>query len=93
MFYLYIQYTVIDHDPELVTSLRYLTQCPTNPMYIITMDVCLKLGVLKEGEKYTAEDTKTKIIFVVGQWVYMFLMLLPVPLYFYVRFVFMNYNQ
>ena len=62
-------------------------------MYIITMDVCLKLGVLKEGEKYTAEDTKTKIIFVVGQWVYMFLMILPVPLYFYVRFVFVNYNQ
>ena len=26
VFYLYIQYTVIDHDPELVTSLRYLTQ-------------------------------------------------------------------
>ena len=25
VFYLYIQYTVIDHDPELVTSLRYLT--------------------------------------------------------------------
>ena len=54
-------------------------------MYIITMDVCLKLGVLKEGEKYTAEDTKTKIIFVVGQWIYMFLMLLPVPLYFHFR--------
>ena len=33
VFYLYIQYTVIDHDPELVTSLRYLTQVnklPTN---------------------------------------------------------------
>ena len=54
-------------------------------MYIITMDVCLKLGVLKQGEKYTAEDTKTKIIFVVGQWIYMFLMLLPVPHYFHVR--------
>jgi hypothetical protein len=23
-----VQHTVIDHDPELVTSLRYLTQCP-----------------------------------------------------------------
>ena len=56
-------------------------------MYIITSDVCLKLGVLAEGETYTAEDTKTKIIFVVGQWIYMFLMLLPVPLYFHIRSV------
>ena len=26
LVYLYIQHTVIDKDPELVTSLRYLTQ-------------------------------------------------------------------
>lgn len=87
VFYLYIQQTIIDKDPELMTSLRYLTQCPRNPMYIITMDVCIRLGVLKQGEKYTSEDTKTKIIYVVGQWVYMFLMLIPVPLYFYFRFL------
>lgn len=55
-------------------------------MYIITMDVCIRLGVLEKDEKYSSDDTKTKIIFVVGQWVYMFLMLIPVPLYFYVRF-------
>ena len=57
-------------------------------MYIITMDVCIKLGVLQKGEKYTSEDLKTKIIYVVGQWIYMFLMLFPVPLYFYVRWVY-----
>ena len=55
-------------------------------MYIITMDVCIRLGVLQKDEKYSSDDTKTKIIFVVGQWVYMFLMLIPVPLYFYVRY-------
>ena len=49
------------------------------------MDVCIRLGVLQKDEKYSSDDTKTKIIFVVGQWVYMFLMLIPVPLYFYVR--------
>ena len=54
-----------------MTSLRYLTQCPTNPMYIITMDVCIRLGVLKKDEKYSSDDTKTKVIFVIGQWVYM----------------------
>jgi len=86
VFYLYIQYTVIDRDPELVTSLRYLTQCPRNPMYIITMDVCIRLGVLKKDEKYSSDDTKTKVIYVIGQWVYMLLMLIPVPLLFYFRF-------
>ena len=50
------------------------------------MDVCIRLGVLEKDEKYSSDDTKTKIIFVVGQWIYMFLMLIPVPLYFYVRF-------
>jgi len=86
-FYLYIQYTVIDHDLELVTSMRYLTQSPRNPMYIITMDVCIRLGVLSKDEKYSSEDTKTKIIFVVGQWAYMALMILPAPIYFYFRFL------
>jgi len=86
IFYLYIQFTVIDKDPELVTSLRYLTQCPKNPLYIITMDICIKLGVLQKGEKYTSDDLKTKVIYVTGQWIYMLLMLIPVPLYFYVRF-------
>jgi len=85
VFYLYIQYTVIDHDPELVTSLRYLTQCPRNPMYIITVDFWTRMGVLKKEEKYSSEDTKTKVLFVIGQWVYMILMLIPVPLYFYFR--------
>jgi len=86
-FYLYIQYTVIDKDPELVTSLRYLTQCPRNPMYIITMDVCIRLGVLTKGEKYSADDTKTKVIYVTGQWIYTVLMILPAPLFFYFRFL------
>ena len=40
-------------------------------MYIITMDVCIRLGVLKKDEKYSPDDTKTKVIFVIGQWVYM----------------------
>ena len=110
IFYLYIQFTVIDKDPELVTSLRYLTQvsieyqhhhsnlsifvyvqCPKNPLYIITMDICIKLGVLQKGEKYTSDDLKTKVIYVTGQWIYMLLMLIPVPLYFYVRWVFECY--
>jgi len=85
--YLYIQATVIDHDPDLVTSLRYLTQCPKNPMYIITIDVCKRLGVILPGEIYHPDEVKTKVIFVVGQFIYALLWLLPTPLLFHLRFL------
>lgn len=83
--YLYIQHTVIDKDPDLVTSMRYLTQCPKNPMYILTMDVCLRLGILSPGEDYSSEDLKTKVIFVTGQFLYSAVWLLPAPLIFHFR--------
>jgi len=82
-----IQHTVIDKDPELVTSLRYLTQCPRNPMHIITMDVCTRLGVLVPGEVYHPDQMKTKTIFVVGQLIYALLWLLPTPIFFHLRFI------
>lgn len=87
VMYLYIQATVIDHDPDLVTSLRYLTQCPRNPMYKITMDICHRLGVIKPGELYRPDSLKTKVVFVSGQWIYVLLWLLPTPLLFYFRFL------
>jgi len=85
--YLYIQHTVIDKDPELVTSLRYLTQCPRNPMYIITMDVCTRIGVITPGEIYHPDQVKTKVIFVVGQFIYALLWLIPTPILFHFRFL------
>ena len=71
----------------ILISIFVYVQCPKNPLYIITMDICIKLGVLQKGEKYTSDDLKTKVIYVTGQWIYMLLMLIPVPLYFYVRWV------
>ena len=56
-------------------------------MYIITVDFWNRMGVLKKEEKYSSEDTKTKVLFVIGQWIYVFLMLIPVPLYFYFRYL------
>lgn len=85
--YLYVQATVIDHDPDLVTSLRYLTQCPRNPMYKITMDVCTGLGIITPGEVYHPDQFKTKVIFITGQWIYTTLWLLPVPLLFNFKFL------
>jgi len=47
--YLYIQKTVIDHDPELVTSYRYMIQATKNPMYNIVKDLCQFIGVFEKG--------------------------------------------
>ena len=40
---------------------------------------------VNSGEKYSADDTKTKIIYVVGQWAYTILMILPAPIFFYFK--------
>merc|ERR1712107_743781 len=50
--YLYVQQTVIDHDKELVTSLRYLTQCPRNPMHITTFLLVLVVAGIWRGGSY-----------------------------------------
>jgi len=56
-------------------------------MHIITMDVCTRLGVLAPGEVYHPDQTKTKVIFVVGQLIYAILWLLPTPIFFHFRFL------
>ena len=36
---------------SLITiTIVVIVQCPRNPMYIITMDVCIRLGVLQKGK-------------------------------------------
>jgi len=89
--YLYVQHEVIDQDPELVTSLRYLTQNPRNPMYQLVRDVCMKIGVFDKDEMYDSESLKTRLIFFIGQFIYMFVCLLPTPLIFYFRFLNTSY--
>ena len=51
--------------------------------------VCLvfRLGVLAPGEVYHPDQTKTKVIFVVGQLIYATLWLLPTPIFFHFRFL------
>merc|ERR1739838_840335 len=51
------------------------------------MDVCTRLGVLAPGEVYHPDQTKTKVIFVVGQLIYAILWLLPTPIFFHLRFL------
>ncbi|XP_023332785.1 uncharacterized membrane protein C776.05 [Eurytemora carolleeae] len=83
--YLYVQCTVIDHDPELVTSLRYLTQTPRNPMYMLVKEVCVALGVFEKDEGFDTEGLKTKSIFVIGQFIYIFVSIIPASLIFHFR--------
>ena len=46
-----------------------------------------RLGVLAPGEVYHPDQTKTKVIFVVGQLIYAILWLLPTPIFFHFRFL------
>jgi len=85
--YLYIQNTVIDKDPELVTSYRYLIQCPKNPMYNIVRDICVAIGVFAKDETYQPETFKSKFVFLFGQFIYIVVCLIPIPLVFYFKSV------
>ena len=50
--------------------------------------MCLpRLGVILPGEIYHPDEVKTKVIFVVGQFIYALLWLLPTPLLFHLRFL------
>jgi len=89
--YLYVQHKVIDQDPELVTSLRYVTQSPRNPMYKIVRDLCIKMGIFDQDEVYDSESLKTRLIFFIGQFIYMFICLLPTLFIFYFRGLNMTY--
>ena len=47
LVYLYIQHTIIDKDPELVTSLRYLTQVRcyrSGHLQVVTSNIILVLS-------------------------------------------------
>eukprot|EP00095_Tigriopus_kingsejongensis_P004040 maker-scaffold5_size1054832-snap-gene-5.7 protein:Tk04040 transcript:maker-scaffold5_size1054832-snap-gene-5.7-mRNA-1 annotation:"Protein of unknown function DUF2838" len=76
----------LDADPELTTSLRYLSQDKKNPARKLVKNVCVKINVLRKDEELDPDTWKTKIIFVVSQLAYTIFTLLP-P-----YFIFMNYR-
>lgn len=76
----------LDADPELTTSLRYLSQDKKNPARKLVNKVCVQLKVLRKDEEMDPDQWKTKIIFVVSQLVYTIFTLIPPYL------IFLNYS-
>merc|ERR1711871_1791159 len=68
----------IRDDPDMQTSLKWLSTDPRSSIYKIASGTCVKLGVMVPGEVLDPARWKTKLIFVVSQLVYTMIVLLPV---------------
>lgn len=69
----------LDADPEIQTSLRFLTMDRRNPMHQLVKSLMIQLGVMKKGESFDHATLKTKVIFMGSQLVYTIFTFLPIP--------------
>lgn len=67
-------------NPQIQTSLRWLTRDAKNPMHIIAKKVCRSIGVLAPTEEFDPESLKTKCVFWIGNLLFVVLTLLPIPI-------------
>jgi len=72
-------------DPELVTSLRYLSKDKKNILNNITSVVCKKVGIMTRDEQFDSEKVKFKVIFVVVQGLFTMVTLIP-PYFLYTNY-------
>lgn len=72
-------------DPSIQTSLRWLTRDKKNALHRVAKTVCRTIGVLKPDEDFQPESLKTKLVFWVGQLLFMLVTILPIPLLFSYR--------
>lgn len=68
---------MLDSDPEIVTSLRYLSQDKKNPLTKLVTKAVRRVGLLGPEEPLDPSKPMTKGIFVSVQFVYTLLLLLP----------------
>jgi hypothetical protein len=66
-------------NPDIKTSLRWLTRDTKNPMHKIAKRVCRSMGVLGPNEDFDPESLKTKFVFWIGQLIFVLVTLLPIP--------------
>jgi len=69
-------------DPSIQTSLRWLTRDRKNAMHKMAKATCRSLGIIGKHEEFDPEATKTKIVFWVGQLLFVVVTLLPIPFLF-----------
>ncbi len=69
----------LDADPEIQTSLRWLTTSPRNMMHQAVLFVMRKTGLFRKDETFDPKTVKTKIIFMASQLVFTVVVSLPTP--------------
>jgi len=69
-------------NPNIQTSMRWLTRDSKNPMHKIAKKVCRNIGVLSPEEDFDPESLKTKCVFWTGNFIFIIITLLPIPILF-----------
>ncbi len=60
----------LDQDPYLLTSLRWMSTDLKNPIAHKVLLFCRYLGIFKPDEIYNNKTLKTKVVFIVSQFIY-----------------------
>lgn len=76
----YLDREILASDPDLQTSLRWLSMDSKNGMHKLVLRISRRLGILGAAEVFNSDSVKTKIIFMFSQLVFTVLTLIPVPL-------------
>lgn len=69
----------LDADPDIQTSLRWLTTSPSNPLHRVVLYIMRKLKIMRRDEIFDPTTMKTKIIFMLSQLLYTIIVALPTP--------------
>lgn len=68
---------ILDSDPKLQTSLRWLAKDKKNPTARWVLKFMRKIGVMRPDEDYEPSEFKTKLVFMSSQFIYSFITFLP----------------
>lgn len=87
LFYSYIQFTIIEKDKTLVTSLRHLAKDHKNPSTKMGTKLAVRLGFIEDGEKLDPYKLSIIVMFTLFQFFYMIVCLIGTRLLFNYEFI------
>jgi len=67
----------LKEDPDLITSVRYLTRDKKNPLKLLIVKILMQLNMMKKDDVLDPDDIKSKLIFAIVQLIYTALTILP----------------
>mmetsp|Transcript_30647 Transcript_30647/g.45363 ORF Transcript_30647/g.45363 Transcript_30647/m.45363 type:complete len:528 (-) Transcript_30647:267-1850(-) len=68
---------MLDQDPEIATSLRWIAASTKAPITKIMLTLCRRLGIMSSDETFHPPTMKVKLIFVASQFIFTFVTFLP----------------